>query len=91
MHGYTHLQNSLADQLVSMAYGTELAFIGFHRLCTLMLVDRIQIIGHRYIAQMEWPRIVPHELCVYLLYVCYNSENKQQQQLHESTAFLRML
>ncbi len=27
--------------------------IGFHRLCTLTLVHRIQIIGHSYIAQME--------------------------------------
>ncbi len=26
---------------------------GFHRLCTLTLVHRIQIIGDRYIAQME--------------------------------------
>ncbi len=26
------------------------------------------------------PRIVPHEICIYLLYVCYNSKNKQQQQ-----------
>ncbi len=25
------------------------------------------------------PRIVPHEICIYVLYVCYNSENKQQQ------------
>ncbi len=34
--------------------------IGFHRLCTLTLVYRFQIIGHNYIAQMEWPRILPH-------------------------------
>ncbi len=54
--------------------------IGFHRLCTLTLVHRIQIIGHSYIAQMEWPRIVPREIYIYLLYVCYSSENKQQQQ-----------
>ncbi len=55
---------------------------GFHRQCTLRLVYRIQIIGRSYIAQMEWPRIVPREvgLCIYLLYVCYNAENKQQQQ-----------
>ncbi len=45
----------------------------------LTLVYRIQIIGHSYIAQVEWPRIVPHKICIYLLYVCYNSENKQQQ------------
>ncbi len=38
-----------------------------------------------YIAQMEWPRIVPHEICIYVLYVCYNSENKQQQQQHYNT------
>ncbi len=53
---------------------------GFHCLCTLTLVYRIQTIGHSYIAQMEWPQIVPHEICIYLLYVCYSSENKQQQQ-----------
>ncbi len=53
-------------------------FIGFRRLCTLTLVHRIQIIGHSYIAQMEWPWIVPCEICIYVLYVCYNSENKQQ-------------
>ncbi len=29
---------------------------------------------------MEWPRIVPREIGIYVLYVCYNSENKQQQQ-----------
>ncbi len=34
---------------------------------------RIQIICHSYIAQMEWPRIVPNEIGIYLLYVCYNS------------------
>ncbi len=45
-----------------------------------MLVHRIQIIGHSYIAQMERPRIVLREICIYVLYVCYNSENKQQQQ-----------
>ncbi len=59
---------------------------GFHRLCTLTLVHRIQIIGHSYIAQMEWPRIVPREIWIYLLYVCYNSENKQQQRPHDSVA-----
>ncbi len=34
---------------------------------------------------MEWPRIVQHEIYIYLLYVCYNSENKHhhnQQQHH---------
>ncbi len=34
---------------------------------------------------MEWPRIVPHGICIYVLYVCYNSKNKQQQQLTNST------
>ncbi len=29
---------------------------------------------------MEWPRIVPRKICIYVFYVCYNSENKQQQQ-----------
>ncbi len=52
-------------------------FIGFHRLCTLMLVYRIQIIGQSYIAQMEWLWIVPHGICIYLLYVSYILENKQ--------------
>ncbi len=57
-----------------------LTVASFHRLCALTLVHRIQIIGHSYIAQMEWPRVVPREICIYVLYVCYNSENKQQQQ-----------
>ncbi len=38
-------------------------------ICTLTLVHGIQIIGHSYIAQMEWPRIVPREICIYVLYV----------------------
>ena len=55
-------------------------FIGFHRLCTLTLVYRIQIIGNSYITWMKWPWIVPREMRMRLLYVCYNSENIQQQQ-----------
>ncbi len=35
---------------------------------SLTLVYRIQVIGHSYISQMEWPRIVPHEM--YLSAVC---------------------
>ena len=40
--------------------------------------------GQSYIAQMEWTR---HEICIYLLYVCYNSENKQQQQQPQLQSF----
>ena len=62
-----------------------------YRLCALTLVYRIQIIGHSYITQMEWPRIVPNEICIYLLYVCYNLENKQHsynRTTHWSTLLL---
>ncbi len=48
---------------------------------------RIQTIGHSYIVQMEWAWIVPHEICIYLLYVCYNSENKYQQQRQQQQLF----
>ncbi len=39
-----------------------------------IVIYLIQTIGYTYIVQMEWTRIVPYEI-MYLLYVCYNSEN----------------
>ncbi len=47
----------------------------------------IQKIGHSYIVQTELSWTVPHEICTYLLYVCYNSENKQQQYKQQQQLF----